>query len=625
MPRKRRTTPPPPSPSLPSRHEAWFGRAAQVAVALTAFALGFHKVDDFDTWWHLAAGRWIATHGAIPATDTLSHTVPDHPWINLQWGFDVLLYWLHQAGGPMLLSLFCATVYFATTVVLLRLAARHAGPALGALSVFVAILAAHERVTLRPELLSFFLLACVLTVLDRAARTDGRGLFLLVPLMIVWANVHALFVIGVFAIGCALIGSGRRPSSQLLRWGIAAVAAVLLNPWGLEGAWFPVKLLSRIDGSAAVFQTVGEFASPWADGAAGQAIVFYKILLVSGAVVAMAALLLAPRRAGLAGDALFFIGLAVLSTGARRNIAIFAVGAAPFIARCLEVIVGASSRFRARTLRFDRAVAGATVLAAAMLAATVVTGAFYRAQNSPQEFGAGVVEGTFPVRAAAFARAAALPPRLYNDMASGGYLTWDPPVNDGVFVDGRLEVYDTDFLTNYVIATSNAARWNADADRYGIQTAIIFHRFENDRMLAGRLAGTPGWSLVYSDEVAAIFVRTAGNADALARAAALRPEWDRKTDDWLSRPVDARPYPAGRVEGTRAYARWLATIGQSDGAIKAYTKLLELGIPAAEEIERRLMLGRYFKSRGQLAQAHEQARAILAIEPAHVEARQLLR
>ena len=209
-------------------------------------------------------------------------------------------------------------------------------------------------------------------------------------------------------------------------------------------------------------------------------------------------------------------------------------------------------------------------------------------------------------------------------MASGGYLSWDDPIGDGVFVDGRLEVYDTPFLTSYVTAVSNGARWQADADRYGIQTAIIFHRFEPDRMLAGRLANGDAWSLVYVDEVAAVFVRTKGNDAALARAAAIRAEWNAKTDAWLSRPPQKWPYPAGRIEGTRAYARFLATVGLAEPAVAAYLKLVELNISDKEEVERRLLIGRYFASTGHVPQAQEQAHKILAIDPSNAEAQKLL-
>jgi hypothetical protein len=143
-------------------------------------------------------------------------------------------------------------------------------------------------------------------------------------------------------------------------------------------------------------------------------------------------------------------------------------------------------------------------------------------------------------------------------------------------------------------------------------------------VLAGRLFHGTVWSLVYADEVAAIFVRTQGNDAALARAASMRPQWSEQTDAWLARPVERWPYPAGRVEATRALARFLATIGSNEQAVTTYQKLLELGISRAEEVERRLLLARYFASTGRRAEAQEQARLILAIDPDNAEARKLL-
>jgi len=612
----------------------WLGRAASTAVALTAFALAFHKLDDFDTWWHLAAGRWIATHHAIPATDTLSHTVPDHPWINLQWGFDLVLYLLHARGGPVLLCVVGAIVFSVTVILLLRLVGRDLGSGWGALVVLLSLLAAQERITLRPELVSFLLLVGVLSVLEHGRRVEGRGLWLLVPLMIVWANVHALFVVGAFAIVCALVGTATRPSHRLMIWGGTALASVVMNPFGVEGALFPLKLVSRINGSNPVFQTIGEFASPFAARATGVSLVFYKIVLALGCATAILTLIVGWRRPrGQAagqdarfdwGGLIFFLGLAVLSAVARRNVAIFAIGTAPFVGRWLSVVLTSGPGRRRLSLRLAPLMAGTAAIGAVLAGAAAVTGALYKVDNTPEEFGAGVIEGTFPVRAAAFARAAALPPKLYNDMSSGGYLSWDDPLGGGVFIDGRLEVYDTPFVTDYVMAVADPDRWQAEADRYGIQTAIIFHRFENDRVLAGRLFHSGRWTLVYADEVAAIFVRTQGNEAALTKAASMRAQWNSQTDAWLARPVRKWPYPAGRVEGTRAFARFLATIGLYDPAVATYLKLLDLGVRTSEEVDVRLLLARYFAKTNRLAQAQEQARRILVIAPDNVEARTLL-
>jgi hypothetical protein len=205
-------------------------------------------------------------------------------------------------------------------------------------------------------------------------------------------------------------------------------------------------------------------------------------------------------------------------------------------------------------------------------------------------------------------------------MAAGGYLTWDDPIGEGVFIDGRLEVYDTAFITDYMTSVSSPTRWQADADRRGIQTVLLCHRFENERALAGRLFKSGAWTLVYVDEVAVIFVRTAGNVEALARASALRATWDARTDAWLQQPAVRWPYQAGRVEGLRAYARVQATVGAAQPAIDAYLRLLELGLPQAQEIDTRLLLARFFAGRGRQADAQEQARRILALDPDNMEA-----
>lgn len=612
------------------------GKLARMATAALAAVFAFRRLDDFDTWWHLAAGRWIAGNGAVPSTDTLSHTVRDHPWIDLQWGFDLAVYALHAAGGPILLVLAGALGFSVAVVLVLRLVRPHLGDAGGALLVLAVVLVAQDRFAVRPEMVSFPLLALLLSILEFGRARQGRGLWLLVPLMVVWVNVHALFIIGVFAIVCALLGSLAAPSRKLAIWGGASLAAVLVNPYGLRGALFPLKLLSRIDGSAPAFQTIAEFRSPFAADAGGAAIAAYKTLLVVGAGAAVAALIVSlrrkPERAGQStaavdyGGLVFFVGLAALSIAARRNAALFALGSAPFIGRSLGTVFTAlPAKLREDLRRRSPLLAGAVVGVALLLGVSVVTGAFYRFDRQSRKFGAGVLEGSFPIRAAAFAREARLPSKLYNDVAAGGYLAWDDPIGDGVFIDGRLEVYDTQFFSDYVAAMYDPARFEAEADRYGIQTVILFHRWENRRLLVERLVRGGVWSLVYADEVAAVFVRERGNEQALARAASINDRWNEATRAWLLRPIPKWGYPAGRLEGTRSFARLLATVGDAEGAVEAYTKLLELGVPTEEEIETRLLLARRFSGTGRIELAREQARRILAIAPSNLEAQRLLR
>src|SRR6185437_1766117 len=42
-------------------------------------------LNDADTFWHLAAGRWMIANGAIPATDPFSYTFAGRPWVAHEW------------------------------------------------------------------------------------------------------------------------------------------------------------------------------------------------------------------------------------------------------------------------------------------------------------------------------------------------------------------------------------------------------------------------------------------------------------------------------------------------------------------------------------------------------------
>src|SRR5689334_6747497 len=74
-------------------------RFAPVAlfVAFALAALG--PVRNYDFFWHLATGRWIVEHHALPLTDPFAIASDRHPWINGEWLFEVVAYASHAVVG----------------------------------------------------------------------------------------------------------------------------------------------------------------------------------------------------------------------------------------------------------------------------------------------------------------------------------------------------------------------------------------------------------------------------------------------------------------------------------------------------------------------------------------------
>src|SRR6185295_6319517 len=162
-------------------------------------ALQIHRLDDADTWWHLASGRLIAQTHEIAKGDPFSFTAPGAPWVNRQWLFDLSLYGLWQLGGPSG-PIFGAGAAFLAGFACLYVVARRRMPAwaAAALTALAAVVAA-ERFTVRPEAVSLCLLGVYLLLLDRPL-TWARAAAL-IGLQILWANMHALSVLGLVPIG----------------------------------------------------------------------------------------------------------------------------------------------------------------------------------------------------------------------------------------------------------------------------------------------------------------------------------------------------------------------------------------------------------------------------------------
>jgi hypothetical protein len=76
-------------------------------IAATMFMFHPNVMQDGDTGWHLAAGRYIVEHLNIPATDPFSYSFYGHPWVAHEWLAEVLMHSAFAiAGWPGLLTLF---------------------------------------------------------------------------------------------------------------------------------------------------------------------------------------------------------------------------------------------------------------------------------------------------------------------------------------------------------------------------------------------------------------------------------------------------------------------------------------------------------------------------------------
>jgi hypothetical protein len=620
---------------------SWLPYTALIVVA--AFAV--RRLDDFDTWWHLASGRWIAQHHAVPYTDVLSFTVRNNEWVNLQWLYDLLLYAVYSLAGADGLVIASAACFIATFAILARHLARSLGPVASTLLLIWVAATVNERFLIRPEMASFPLLAAVQLVLADG-RHNPKRLRWLVPLMILWANMHSLFIVGVAAIAAAIGGAlvaetqglparwrddSAWPATSrraLQIWGGAAIGATLANPYLLRAWLFPLELMRRIDGSNGAYLAIGEFRPPFSGYFPTFALGSYQVMiftLLGLAVLAGWLTASGPRdtpdpateveaRFDVAPLA-FAAALAWLSILARRNIGIFAIGVLPFLGSTLAIVLAHRPKASSNAVR----VAGFSVLASAVvIGAQAATNGWYARTGETHEFGLGVFKSNFQTRATQFFREQKLPGPTYNDMTTGGYLTWDDPSGKGVYIDGRLEVYDTPFFQAYLNHFADIASWKREVDARGIQTVMIFHRWEVGHALIGAVDATGEWLLVYYDETVVIFVRAVGHDDVIAAARdAFTKTWLPRNDAALTGPRQAARWQWGldRITGQIAYARALETIGDTKEALIWFQVAITGGLPPSNEVDARQHAADCLVALGEPAQARVHLVRALELDP----------
>jgi transposase len=213
------------------------------------------------------------------------------------------------------------------------------------------------------------------------------------------------------------------------------------------------------------------------------------------AVVAVAAY--SPRRPR-AGELLQLSALTVLALMARRNIALFALGAAPVLGVHLWAILepmltGRAAERRQVSPRVGRAL-NLTILAVLALAAALKL----TLPLSAQRIEAAIAKQQ-PVGAIAYLQTSHPPGALFNSYAWGGYLLWRLWPDYRTFVDGRTDLFAGKVLDDYLAAWNATDTWPSVVDEYGIGLALV----EQSAPLADVLR-TAGWTTLYEDHQAVV-------------------------------------------------------------------------------------------------------------------------
>jgi hypothetical protein len=499
---------------VPARNLAWPWPALTLdhvwlAATLTcAFLVTLRPADSPDYWWTVKLGEYFLDTVRMPPQDWLTFTATRTPFIEQRWLADILLAIVHRAAGLEGALLLRAVLQTLVTAGLFFACRRTgAGAPAAAIACLLAVPLIAGGTTVRPQLLAVPLF--LLFLLGTTVWCERRWTLVALPLaMVVWANIHGSFPLGLALVGIALVGRGWEigrahwRTDEQLRYLVLLVAvclaAPLVNPFGLDlFTWlFDYTYMTANPASIGLPAPSTEWLPT------SLATIHGKAFFVSVLVLAVVLVRVGPRSPA---DSLRLLFFGVLALQSVRSTLWWALVMAPMLAWGLSQWTWAR-RSPAPSSASQRAGVPAlnALIVGGLLAIAVLSlpwfrpaGLLFTLQQWP------IADPTLPV-ALGDEAAKLSATRIYAHVGWGGYLDWRLAPRQRLFWDVRTEPHPPEVIRDYVTIAFAQPNWGDLLAAYDIDALILDRR--EQRSLIAAIEATGTWQAVYCDQLGAIYL-----------------------------------------------------------------------------------------------------------------------
>jgi hypothetical protein len=461
---------------------------------------------DCDTGYHIRAGEYILDTLSIPKHDMFSFLSPPISWTAHEWLSEVIMAAIHRLFGLTGIVIFFSILISFVYYFLFKILQSLKSIIIIATIVIILVIASSQMHWLaRPHVFSMLLVLSWYFLLDAYHYEKKNILYLQIPLMLLWVNLHAGFIIGFILNGIYFFGNILKlmssPSHErniykkkAIFLGLLTVVCLivsLVNPYGYHILLFPFKLISE----KFIMNNISEYLSPnfhsvWA-------IPFEAFLLFTVAVFAFS-----KERLNLV-ELLLILLFLHMSLYSARYIPLFSIMVAPVVTKQLKKLLATSNgkfpdflnRKGASFSEIDAS--GKDFIWPAMVFLIIVLLSFsgrLKADFDPE---------SKPVSASKFLEQAQINGNMFNSDEFGDYIIYRNYPAYKVFIDGRNDMYGVEKLKEYYRVITFGHGWEHILEKYNI-TWIIY---DSSSPLSRYLMQNKNWHIIYSDKVASIFLK----------------------------------------------------------------------------------------------------------------------
>jgi len=491
---------------------------------LLLFIAGQSKLfRDPGTFFHTVAGDHILDNGHLLHQDNFSFTRFGEPWIAQQWlGECIMAATQRMAGLDGLLVVTVSLIALLYSYMALRIERSGMNLALGSLILALSLAASSHHFHVRPHIVTILFMTLAYSKLCdvETGRKSINSLFWLIPVLVIWSNIHGGVLGGLFTLLIAAAGwtlacrmglKSPFPDKKALihLWVIILLcfATPLVNPYGLK---LPVTWMD-IMGSDAVSQLIQEHASVVTLLHFGETSSYVTISLLLCLGLFYSALLAGTDRKD--RRVTWFIPLVwfFLSLSRIRHAPLFAMMAVVAIAEMFPYCrwvrsLGARGliTFRVRDVAHEMSARSVSRYLLSAFVTIVALIAFHGSAQLPSTAQKWVkldgahwpIEILPELQAIEKSRPRGTP--IFNDMLFGGFLIYHTP-GFRVFIDDRCELYGDEFILKYVKADrSDFEAWKKD---YRFDLALL----SPDSSYRKYFEGNPDWRIVKRSRAAVLY------------------------------------------------------------------------------------------------------------------------
>jgi hypothetical protein len=462
-------------------------RLACVSILILAAAAFAVNTADNDLWGHIRYGNDFLLHGVVK-TDPYSYTAAGLPWFEHEWGAEVLFALLYDGFGAPGLILFKAALGTAAIGLILRLVWNTTrNVAAIAIMAVPVVFGLYPFFSVRPQIFTLAFFAVTLYVIQRSRDGNTRAVWILPPLMVVWVNVHAGFVAGLGILAVATVeewvASWRRGTSPPYALSAALICSMLatcLSPYGpaYPAMVLPSVLMRRPD------------ITEWRSFSLASVRDFPTLILLPALAVISVATLISTRarRDGL--QMMLLALVALLSFRHERHAPFFFITSLWVVPQHLA----AGTMLRATPPRRASVIRALLTVLAGLWTAHALVGVGHLAVRAT----------SFPIGAVRFMEEQGIGGNVAVGFNWGSYLIGKCFPRCRVSMDGRYESpYPADHYAVNRDFEAGGPHWTRLLTEYPSEVALL----NTGSGAAQRLPSTSGWTLVYRDPVAVLFVR----------------------------------------------------------------------------------------------------------------------